>query len=68
MTHFNILLTHLPHSGMAAGCRSLGREALPTILEQLGIFKGFSLLVVGYSLGAGLAQLFTRFGQAMSIK
>jgi len=48
------------HSGMAAGCRSLEREALPTILEQLRIRNGFSLLIVGYSLGAGLAQLFTR--------
>jgi len=48
------------HSGMASGCRSLEREALPTILEQLRIHNGFSLLIVGYSLGAGLAQLFTR--------
>merc|ERR1711962_727573 len=48
------------HSGMAAGCRSLEREALPAILEQLRRYNGFSLLIVGYSLGAGLAQLFTR--------
>ena len=48
-------------SGMASGCRSLEREALPTILEQLQIHNGFSLLIVGYSLGAGLAQLFTRY-------
>ena len=48
-------------SGMASGCRSLEREALPTILEQLRIHNGFSLLIVGYSLGAGLAQLFTRY-------
>ena len=48
-------------SGMAAGCRSLEREALPTILDQLRIHNGFSLLIVGYSLGAGLAQLFTRY-------
>ena len=47
-------------SGMASGCRSLEREALPTILEQLRLRNGFSLLIVGYSLGAGLAQLFTR--------
>ena len=48
-------------SGMASGCRSLEREALPAILEQLQIHNGFSLLIVGYSLGAGLAQLFTRY-------
>ena len=46
---------------MASGCRSLEREALPAILEQLQIHNGFSLLIVGYSLGAGLAQLFTRY-------
>ena len=48
------------HCGMVAGCRKLEELALPRVLEQLAGHPGFSLLVIGYSLGAGLAQLFTR--------
>ena len=45
------------HAGMVLGERNLVKTALPTIIEELKSRPGFSLLVVGYSLGAALAQL-----------
>ena len=45
------------HAGMVLGERNLVKTALPTIIEELSRRAGFSLLVVGYSLGAALAQL-----------
>ena len=45
------------HAGMVVGERNLVKTALPTIIEELTHRPGFSLLVVGYSLGAALAQL-----------
>ena len=46
------------HGGMVIGHQNLVKFALPCILEQLSSHPDFSLLVVGYSLGAALAQLF----------
>jgi len=55
------------HSGMVAGCRKLEELALPRVLEELARHPGFSLLVIGYSLGAGLAQLFARLVDRQSL-
>ena len=46
------------HGGMVIGHSNLVKYALPCIQEQLSKHPDFSLLVVGYSLGAALAQLF----------
>ena len=46
------------HGGMVIGHQNLVKYALPCILEQLSSHPDFSLLIVGYSLGAALAQLF----------
>ena len=45
------------HAGMVKGHRNLVKAALPAIREELSRRPDFSLLVVGYSLGAALAQL-----------
>lgn len=47
------------HGGMVTGARNLARNAMQHIQNTLAKFPGYSLLVVGYSLGAALAQLFT---------
>ena len=41
----------LAHGGMVVGATNLTKVALPPILEQLAAHPGYSLLVVGYSLG-----------------
>ena len=41
----------LAHGGMVVGATNLAKVALPPILEQLAAHPGYSLLVVGYSLG-----------------
>ena len=46
------------HGGMVIGHNNLVKFALPCIIEQLSSHPDFSLLIVGYSLGAALAQLF----------
>ena len=46
------------HGGMVVGHHNLAKFALPCILEQLDSHPDYSLLIVGYSLGAALAQLF----------
>lgn len=48
----------LAHSGMVAGTRNLIKHALPKLSAELSKYPGYSLLIVGYSLGAGLAHLF----------
>jgi len=48
----------LAHSGMVAGTRNLIKHALPKLSAELSKYPGYSLLLVGYSLGAGLAHLF----------
>eukprot|EP00092_Neocalanus_flemingeri_P007580 GFUD01008182.1.p1 GENE.GFUD01008182.1~~GFUD01008182.1.p1 ORF type:complete len:335 (+),score=91.96 GFUD01008182.1:249-1253(+) len=48
----------LAHSGMVAGHRNLIKQALPKLSTELSKHTGYSLLIVGYSLGAGLAHLF----------
>jgi len=48
----------LAHSGMVAGNRNLVKQALPKLSTELTQYSGYSLLIVGYSLGAGLAHLF----------
>jgi len=47
------------HSGILKGAANLEKAALPCLLQQLSLNQGFSLLFVGYSLGAGIAQLLT---------
>ena len=56
------------HAGMVLGHRNLVKTALPTLIEELRKRPGFSLLVVGYSLGAALAQLFLLDLQAGDLK
>ena len=41
------------HSGILKGAANLEKAALPCLLQQLSLNQGFSLLFVGYSLGAG---------------
>ena len=52
-------LDGLAHAGMAAGTQNIIQRSLDTVLQALQDNTGYSLLVVGYSLGAGLAQLYT---------
>merc|ERR1719234_1081652 len=47
------------HSGILKGAANLEKAAMPCIRQQLETHPGFSLLFVGYSLGAGIAQLLT---------
>merc|ERR1719234_1723975 len=47
------------HSGILKGAANLEKAAMPCIRQQLSVHPGFSLLFVGYSLGAGIAQLLT---------
>jgi len=45
------------HRGMAAACENILEKVLHLIVAKMNEFKDFTLLVVGYSLGAGVAQL-----------
>ena len=47
------------HGGIGVGTRNLVKTAIPVIKNQLETHPSYSLLVLGYSLGAGLAQLLT---------
>ena len=47
------------HAGMVIGSRNILERSWETLREAVTSNPGFSVLVVGYSLGAGLAQLFT---------
>ena len=42
------------HAGMAAGTRNLMKMAVPRVAEQLEANPGYSLLIIGYSLGRQL--------------
>jgi len=46
------------HSGMVIGMRNIMDKSFPIIKETLEKNPGYSILVVGYSLGSGLAQLY----------
>jgi len=48
----------LAHKGMVAGTRNLIKHAVPKLSAELHKYPGYSLLLVGYSLGAGLVHLF----------
>eukprot|EP00090_Calanus_glacialis_P045696 TRINITY_DN8653_c0_g1_i4.p2 TRINITY_DN8653_c0_g1~~TRINITY_DN8653_c0_g1_i4.p2 ORF type:complete len:498 (+),score=146.51 TRINITY_DN8653_c0_g1_i4:120-1613(+) len=52
-------LTGVGHAGMVIGTRNILEKSFPSVLEALENNPGLSVLVVGYSLGAGLAQLYT---------
>eukprot|EP00092_Neocalanus_flemingeri_P009884 GFUD01010653.1.p1 GENE.GFUD01010653.1~~GFUD01010653.1.p1 ORF type:complete len:626 (+),score=162.41 GFUD01010653.1:56-1933(+) len=55
------------HAGMVWGTRNLVSTALPKLVAELEKYPGYSLLIIGYSLGAGLGQLLTmelELGQA----
>jgi len=55
------------HAGMVWGTRNLVLTAVPKVVSELKKYPGYSLLIIGYSLGAGLAQLLTmelELGQA----
>ena len=45
------------HDGLGLGAASLVRVAVPRLARQLQENPGYRLLITGYSLGAGLAQL-----------
>lgn len=58
------------HAGMVWGTRNLVSTAIPKVTSELTKHPGYSLLVIGYSLGAGLAQLLTmelELGQARDL-
>ena len=50
-------LTGEAHAGMVIGSRNILARCWETLREAVLANPGYSLLVVGYSLGAGLAQL-----------
>ena len=45
------------HRGMAAACENILEKVLHLIVAKMKELEDFTLLVVGYSLGAGVAQL-----------
>ena len=47
----------LAHSGLAQGAANIVSTAGPVIRAELARRPGYELLIIGYSLGAGLAQL-----------
>lgn len=47
------------HAGMVIGARNLMSRSWEAVREAVTSNSGYSILVVGYSLGAGLAQLYT---------
>eukprot|EP00092_Neocalanus_flemingeri_P012112 GFUD01013060.1.p1 GENE.GFUD01013060.1~~GFUD01013060.1.p1 ORF type:complete len:497 (+),score=144.47 GFUD01013060.1:175-1665(+) len=47
------------HAGMVIGTRNILDKSFEALVEVLGNNPDLSVLVVGYSLGAGLAQLYT---------
>ena len=50
-------LDGVAHGGMCIGTRNLVETAVPIIRRELEARPSYTLLVLGYSLGAGLAQL-----------
>eukprot|EP00092_Neocalanus_flemingeri_P020912 GFUD01022655.1.p1 GENE.GFUD01022655.1~~GFUD01022655.1.p1 ORF type:complete len:449 (+),score=115.12 GFUD01022655.1:272-1618(+) len=47
------------HGGMAVACDNILKKILDTLVEKLVELPDYKLVVVGYSLGAGVAQLIT---------
>ena len=47
------------HAGMVIGSKNILERSWQSLRDAVTSNPGFSVLVVGYSLGAGLAQLFT---------
>ena len=47
------------HAGMVIGARNLMARSWEAVREAVTTNPGYSILVVGYSLGAGIAQLYT---------
>ena len=47
----------LAHSGLAQGAANIVSTAVPAIRAELDKHPGYEVLIIGYSLGAGLAQL-----------
>ena len=45
------------HSGLAWGSANIVKIAVPKLKTLIGQYPGYTVLVLGYSLGAGLAQL-----------
>ena len=45
------------HSGLALGAANIVNVAIPKLKTLIGQYPGYTVLVLGYSLGAGLAQL-----------
>ena len=50
-------LDGVAHAGMCLGTRNLVETAVPLLRRELEARPDYSLLILGYSLGAGLAQL-----------
>ena len=45
------------HMGMAMGSRNILKKIMPKLLEKLNEFEGFSVMVIGYSLGTRRCSL-----------
>ena len=57
MANTRPFLGGLAHSGLAQGATNIVSTAFPHIRAELDKHPGYELLIIGYSLGAGLAQL-----------
>jgi len=55
--HSSPFLQGVAHAGLGAGAERLTRTAIPKVSEVLSSHPDYDLLITGYSLGAGLAQL-----------
>jgi len=47
------------HKGMAVACDNILKKVMDTMVEKLVELSDYKLVIVGYSLGAGVAQLIT---------
>jgi len=47
------------HKGMAVACDNILAKVMDTMVERLAELPDYKLVIVGYSLGAGVAQLIT---------
>jgi len=55
--HSSAFLNGVSHAGLGAGANRLAQTAIPKVSEVLTRYPDYDLLIIGYSLGAGLAQL-----------
>jgi len=55
--HSSSFLQGVAHAGLGAGAERLTRTAIPKVSDVLSRHPDYDVLITGYSLGAGLAQL-----------